>query len=97
RKRTMSSSHRSRHSAHPQVPTNTLGTFCLALCILAIAASSHPASGAEAPNQIRIEYEPPKSDNYQNLADRLKANRTLEKMQEMFGSFLLPSGVTLRT
>ena len=42
-----------------------------------------PASADEAPNRIRIEYELPKSKNYEDLAQRLKANHALEKMQEI--------------
>ena len=44
---------------------------------------------------IRIEYAPPKSKDYQDMAERLKANRALEKMQEMFGSFRLPNDLNL--
>jgi hypothetical protein len=85
----------SRCSAVLGHPVNTLITSCLALCFIAVGAAVFPASADEAPNRIRIEYVPPQSKNYQDLAERLKANRALEKMQEMFGSFRLPNDLDL--
>ena len=73
------------------------GALLLAFWIVAMAAAAPPASADEAPNRINIEYAPPKNKNYQDLADRLKANRALEKMQEMFGSFKLPNDIYLIT
>jgi hypothetical protein len=85
-------------SRHAQAPAKALGASCLALWIGAIAVTATPASADEAqPNRIRIEYVPPKSQNYQPLVDSLKANRALEKMQEMFGSFRLANALNLRT
>ena len=62
-----------------------------------MAETAPPAIADEVPNRIRIEYAPPKSENYQDLANRLKANRALEKMQEMFGSFKLSNDIHLKT
>jgi hypothetical protein len=91
----MKSSCRSTVSQHSEPPTKALGTLCLALWVFAIGATACPARAEEVPNRIRIEYESPKSQNYHGLADRLKANRALEKMQEMFGSFRLPNDLSL--
>jgi hypothetical protein len=77
------------------ISANTLARSCLALWFITVGAAAFPASADEAPNRIRIEYEPPKSKNYEDLAQRLKANHALEKMQEMFGSFRLPYDLNL--
>ncbi len=72
-----------------------LGASLVAFWIVAMAESASPASADAQPNRIRYEYALPESGNYQNLADRLKSNRALEKMQEMFGSFRLPNDLSL--
>ena len=72
-----------------------LTTSCLSLWFVVMAAVGCPAMAEEQPNRIRIEYEAPKSENYKELAQRLKANRALEKMQEMFGAFRLPADLRL--
>src|SRR4029077_7435609 len=77
-----------------RLPT-ALGPALAAFWIVAMAESASPASADAQPNRIRIEYALPESGNYQNLADRLKSNRALEKMQEMFGSFRLPNDLSL--
>jgi Putative metallopeptidase len=82
---------------HAQAPAKALGASCLALWTVAIAVAATPAIADEVPNRIRIEYAPPKSENYQSLVDRLKANRALDKMQEIFGSFRLPTDINLKT
>jgi len=85
----------SLRSWHPGALAKALSASWLGLWI---SAAASPVGADEAqPNRIRIEYVSPKSENNQILADRLKANRALEKMQEMFGSFLLPNDVHLRT
>ena len=68
---------------------------CLALWLICVSAGVCAASAEEAPNRIRIEYESPKTAKYQALVNRLQANRALEKMQEMFGSFRLPNDLSL--
>ena len=57
-------------------------------------------TGAAADNQssrIRIEYVVPKNPQHQDVYDRLKKQKALEKLQEIFGVFRLPSELTLRT
>ena len=78
-------------------PVKAVGASLLAFWIVAMAVAAPPAIADEVPNRIRIEYAPPKSQNYQPLVDRLKANRALDKMQEIFGSFRLPTDINLRT
>src|SRR6476646_7125630 len=90
------------HRACSLVPRQPRATKALALSLLAfwiivMAAAVSPAIADEAPNRVRIEYAPPKSPKYQDLVNRLKANRALEKMQEMFGSFKLSNDILLRT
>ena len=55
-------------------PVKAVGAPLLAFLIVAMEAAP-PAIADEVPNRIRIEYAPPKSQNYQPLVDRLKANR----------------------
>ena len=77
--------------------TKALALSLIAFWIIVMAAAASSAIADEAPNRVRIEYAPPKSPKYQDLFSRLKANRALEKMQEMFSSFRLPNDILLRT
>jgi hypothetical protein len=95
RRYTMNSSRRLTGSRRTPALQKTLAAASLALCSFAIGMASGPASADEAPNRIRIEYQPPKSKKYEDLAQRLKANQALEKMQEMFGAFRLPNDLNL--
>ena len=63
--RTMKSSRWLIVSRHARAPAKALGASCLALWTVAIAVAATPAIADEAPNRIRIEYAPPKSQNYQ--------------------------------
>ncbi len=69
-----------------------------ALGAVLVALTAMPAGAQEArTNRVQIEYVPPKSANFQNLFDRLKAGRALEKMQEIFSPFRLSNDLNLRT
>ncbi len=73
-------------------------TVIAALGAVVVASLSLPALAQEArTNRIQIEYVPPKSPEYQSLMESLKANHGLEKMQEIFSVFRLPSDLNLRT
>jgi hypothetical protein len=93
----MKSSSRSTVLQHSWPPAKVLDTLGVALWTFAIATAAGPAVADDAPNRIQIDYAVPKSKDHVNLADRLRANRALEKMQEMFGSFRLPNDLTLST
>jgi hypothetical protein len=72
-----------------------------ALAILIWPALIVPLAGAanaqEArTNRIRIEYVPPKNPELQGVFDTLKANRGLERMQEVFAPFRLSNDLNLR-
>ena len=55
-------------------------------------------SAADAqPNRIRIEYVVPKSPEHQPIYELIKQRRTLEKLQEIYSAFQLPTDLTLRT
>ena len=69
----------------------------VALWAFVTAAAAGPAIADEAPNRIQIDYAAPKSKDHEKLVGRLKTNLTLEKMQEMFGSFRLPNDLSLTT
>ena len=49
------------------------------------------------PNRIRVEYVPPTNPEHQKIYEMVKERRTLEKLQEIFGAFRLPSDLQLRT
>lgn len=74
------------------------------ICVLALAALGAPLSQSELlaatdaePKRIRIEYVIPKSPEHQALYEILKDRRALEKLQEVFGAFRLPTDLALRT
>lgn len=48
-------------------------------------------------NRIRVEYVPPTNPEHQKIYEMVKEHRTLEKLQEIFGAFRLPSDLLLRT
>lgn len=48
-------------------------------------------------NRIRIQYFAPNNPAYNSIRDLLKEHRTLEKLQEIFSPFRLPSDLTTRT
>jgi Putative metallopeptidase len=71
-------------------------TIALSATVLAFVTLPAPAQEART-NRIQIEYVPPKSPEYQSVMETLKANHGLEKMQEVFSVFRLPSNLNLRT
>jgi Putative metallopeptidase len=48
-------------------------------------------------NRMQIEYVPPKDPAFQPIYDTLKQNHTLEKLQQIFSPFRLPSDMTIKT
>ena len=70
--------------------------FALAVLGLPLAQCESLAATDSQPNRIRIEYVVPKSSEHQSIYERLKENRALEKLQEIFGAFRLPIDLTLR-
>ena len=70
--------------------------FALAVLGSPLAQSESLAATDPQPNRIRIEYVVPKSPEHQPIYERLKENRALEKMQEIFGAFRLATDLTLR-
>jgi hypothetical protein len=70
------------------------------LCTICACALNLPGTRAIADPQskrIRIEYVTPKNPPHQPIYDLLRERRALEKLQEIFGAFQLPSDLTLRT
>jgi Putative metallopeptidase len=69
------------------------------LCALGAAglALGAPAGADFQSNRIRIEYVLPKNPEHQPIYDMLKQKQALEKLQEIFGAFRLPTELTLRT
>jgi hypothetical protein len=64
-----------------------------------ISLAFEPATAApEAqPQRIRIEYVKPENPAYQPLYDKLQNRHALEKLQEIFGPFRLPTELTIKT
>jgi hypothetical protein len=48
-------------------------------------------------NKVRVEYVPPKNPEHQYIYDTMKKRKALEKLQEIFSAFKIPSDLTLRT
>ena len=76
---------------HTAKLTLAAGTWLL-LAIGSVLA----ASNAE-PQRIRIEYAKPENPAHQQLYEMLQNHRVLEKLQEIFGPFRLPTDLTIKT
>jgi hypothetical protein len=62
-----------------------------------LAISLCPATAAPyKPNQIRIEYDPPKNPAHQPIYERLKEVRALERVQTLLSPFRLPRPLLLK-
>ncbi len=79
-----------------QPPRHLICGFALAVLGLPLAQCESLAATDSQPNRIRIEYVVPKSPEHQPIYERLKESRALEKLQEIFGAFRLPTDLTLR-
>jgi len=55
------------------------------------------AAQESRPDRIKIEYDLPKNPAHQVIYDKLKQNKALEKLQEIFSPFRLPIDITLKT
>jgi hypothetical protein len=71
--------------------TLVAGTWLLLAIDPALAASN-----AE-PQRIRVEYVAPQNPAHQQLYEMIQERRVLEKLQEIFGPFRLPSDLTIKT
>jgi hypothetical protein len=79
-----------------QPPRHLICGFALAVLGSPLAQCESLAATNPQPNRIRIEYVVPKSPEHQPIYERLKESRALEKLQEIFGAFRLPTDLTLR-
>jgi hypothetical protein len=61
-----------------------------------IALDATPVRADDQPNRIVIEYIPPKNPAHQALYDWVRERQVLEKSQELFSPFRLPTDLTLR-
>jgi hypothetical protein len=62
-----------------------------------LALGSALAAPEAAPQRIRIEYVPPENPAHQQLYESMQKRRVLEKLQEIFGPFRLPTDLTIKT
>ncbi len=73
------------------------GAAGAAIILGLVAMPATPAVAQDAqPNRIRIEYVPPKTPALQPIYDTLKEHHALEKLQEIFSPFRLPSELTIK-
>jgi len=62
-----------------------------------LAFGSALAAPETAPQRIRIEYAQPENPAHQPLYEALQRRQVLEKLQEIFGPFRLPTDLTIKT
>src|SRR5262245_30595749 len=62
-----------------------------------LAFGSALAAPEAAPQRIRIEYVKPENPAHQQLYESMQKRRVLEKLQEIFSPFRLPTDVTIKT
>jgi hypothetical protein len=72
-------------------------TLLIAGGIALFELAGNSAAADYQSNRIRIEYVAPKNPQHQPIYDMLKKQKALEKLQEIFGAFQLPTSLTLRT
>ena len=72
------------------------GLVCVAGAALLVFLGATAGADFQS-NRIRIEYVVPKDPQHQPIYDMLKQKQALEKLQEIFGAFQLPTELTLRT
>jgi Putative metallopeptidase len=62
-----------------------------------LAFGSALAAPEAAPQRIRIEYVQPENPAHQQIYQSMQKRRVLEKLQEIFGPFRLPTDLTIKT
>jgi Putative metallopeptidase len=62
-----------------------------------LALGSAMAATEAQPQRIRIEYVKPENPAHQQLYEAIQERRALEKLQEIFGPFRLPTELTIKT
>src|SRR5262249_16604115 len=71
--------------------------FLCAICLSLLMVRETPvAAGEAALNRIRIEYFNPPDQSLQPIYELVKQRQVLEKMQEIFSAFRLPSDLVFR-
>jgi hypothetical protein len=71
-------------------------TLAAATSLLVAIGAALAANNVE-PHRIRIEYVEPQNPAHQQLYEMLQKHRVLEKLQEIFGPFRLPTDLTIKT
>ena len=74
-----------------------LCAFLACLATLPVIVPAKEAMANEAPNRIRIEYEPPNNPAHQPLYEMIRERQFLEKLQTIFSPFKFPMEVTIKT
>jgi hypothetical protein len=69
--------------------SRNIGAFAGALCIALITAA-HTEAAQHRPEQIRIEYVPPKDAKHQPIYDEIRQAHVLERIQELLSPLRLP-------
>ena len=75
-----------------------LTALAQAACIVLLPALAAPVEAAPArPNRISVSYLPPKNPAHQPIYQRLKDNRSLERLQEFLAPMRLPRTLLIKT
>src|SRR5690348_1551111 len=64
---------------------------------IGLAFAPAMAAPEAQPQRIRIEYAKPENPAHQQLYETLQKRHALEKLQEIFGPFRLPTDLTIKT
>lgn len=80
----------------PRVHKSARATL-LAICVALSPSHVMAATEGAQTHRIRIEYVPPSDPAHQSLYELLQQRRALEKVQQIFSPFRLPSAVTVKT
>jgi Putative metallopeptidase len=89
---------RSRRGVVSLASSGLLRLALLSGCCALFVAPGATVQAAEASiNRILVEYVPPTNPQHQTLYQMLKERRALEKLQEVFSPFRLPTDLTLRS
>lgn len=79
-------------------PSIVSGTILFFAMLVTMAAPATPALSQDGqPNRIKIEYIPPKHQDFVKIYDQLRQRQVLEKVQEVFSPVKLPGDLSVKS